>query len=99
MLHLCFGFTTCSTEMSSSSLPYDISSVLDKARLRSLEQRMPNREFVVCFGNNNQLVIKESPIDAWGVSLLSMQKDFSQNEEGLEVVEKLPEMRWIEEGI
>ena len=99
MVILCFGFTIHSVEMSSSSLPCDVSGAPFEARLMSLEQRILDREFVVYFGNNNQLVIKESLIDTWGLSLLSMEKASSQNEEGLEIVEKLPEMRWTEEEI
>ena len=85
--------------MSSSSFPYNISSVPVEAHLRNSERRMLDGKFVVYFGNNNQLVIKESPIDTRGVSLLSMEKISSQNEEGLEIVEKLQEMRWMEEEI
>ena len=60
---------------------------------------MPNRKFAVCFSKHNQLVVKESPINTQGVSLLSMEKISSQNEEGLEIVEKLLEIRWTEEEI
>ena len=74
MVILYFGSTTHFVGMSSSSFPYDISSVPIEAHLKNLEQRMLDKEFVVCFGNNNQLVIKESLIDTQGMSLLSMEK-------------------------
>ena len=60
---------------------------------------MSDRDFIICFCNNNQLVIKESPIDIQGVLLLNTKKASSQNEEGLEVVEKMPEIRWTDEEI
>ena len=85
--------------MSSSFFLYNIFGVPIEARLRNLERRMPDGEFTVYFGNNNQLVIKESPIDTRGVPLLSTERVSSHNEEGLEIVEELSEMRWIDEEI
>ena len=43
---------------------------------------MSDKEFVVCFNNDNRSVIKELPIDVRGVPLMDLDVSSSKDEQG-----------------
>ena len=58
-----------------------------------------DKEFVMCFDDDNHLIIRELPIDIRGVLLMDFELSSSQDKHGSEWVEELEEMNWIDEEV
>ena len=74
------------------SLPLDMQEWI-------LQGRVLDKEFIVCFDDNNRPTIKELPIDVRGVPLMDLEVSSSKDEQGCEWVKDLGEMDWTNEEV
>ena len=64
-----------------------------------LQRRVPDKEFVICFDNDNKPSVKELPIDVRGILLMDLEVSSSQDEHGSEWVEEMMDMSWKDEEV
>ena len=96
----CYGFCVLlSSKMSLPSSSSDMPSQTIGASELILQRRVPDKEFVLCFGNDNNHSIKELPIDVRGILLIDLELSSSQDEHGSEWVEEMADMSWMDEEV
>ena len=64
-----------------------------------LQRRVPDKEFIIGFSNDNKPSIKESPIDIRGISLMDLEVSSSQDEHRSEWVEEMADMNWTDKEV
>ena len=85
--------------MSSPSSLSDTPAQSTNAPELKLQWWVPNKEFLVCFDNGNQLIIRELPVEMKRIPVLDLETSSSKDELGSEWVEELLEMSWTEEEV